>query len=239
MKRKINDVAIMCNSVATTPTKLGLGAERLMLTTLCKFDYGAKKPKRGVRFSFKEFQEISGAKDMNTKQRKAAAEELSKLRFVQGAVDNRAGVPFVSITPFPGVYYGDGEFLISINEAVIPWIHALDTNYAGILLKHAKNMTSATSIKLFKALSQYQHLKHRKDVYYDIADLIDLLSNKDCPNVSLFVNKNLSDAVKLINSEGYLHVEYSVVKEGRSIAGIDFSVSKAKKQKQSNKLLDS
>lgn len=128
-------------------------------------------------------------------------------------------------------YYSDeGSASISFSPEVMPYLCQLEKQFTKYQLRNISAFKRVYSIRLYELLTQYRTLKSR------IISVLDLrvafqLDNKF--KVWKDLNKNvISPSVLEINEKSDLLIEYKLIKKGRAVDSIEFSIQEKSKIKR-------
>ncbi len=124
---------------------------------------------------------------------------------------------------FSGVTYENGEITFEINNFVLPYFIEVKERYTEINLKYLIAMDSSYGIKLYKLLKQYLKIGKREFLLSDLKKQFGISNDQ----YKLYANfkKALKTAVKHINLSTDISVEFSEVKERRTVKTLVFLVS--------------
>lgn len=123
---------------------------------------------------------------------------------------------------FSGVTYENGEITFEINNFVLPYFIEVKERYTEINLKYLIAIDSSYGIKLYKLLKQYSRIGKREFLIDDLKRLFGISSDQ----YKLYANfkKALTTAIRHINQSTDINVEFSEIKEKRTVKTLVFLI---------------
>ena len=119
-----------------------------------------------------------------------------------------------------------GKVIIKIDDMMKPYLLQLRERFTQYELLYTLAMKSQYSLRLYELLKSYE-FQHKK--VFDLDDLKARVSAENYTRFPDFKRKVLDIAMREINGLSDIGVEYSIIKEGRKYAKIEFTI-KIKKE---------
>lgn len=121
------------------------------------------------------------------------------------------------------------------SQALKPYLLELEENYRGYPLKEVMKLNSKYSIRLYELLIQWEYTTH-KSLNIELEELRKKMGvlNNEYERFTDFENRVIKTAVKELNKESNIFVNYEKIKKGRSIDSIKFKfeIKNDEKKKQ-------
>ena len=114
-----------------------------------------------------------------------------------------------------------GAVTIKIDNDMKPYLLQLQENFTQYELLYTLAMKSRYSIRMYELLKSYEY-KHKK--IFDIEELKKRLSAENYERFPDFKRKVLDISMRELNDLSDLSVTYSIIKDGRRFAKIEFSM---------------
>lgn len=217
------------NHLVEAGYRLSLNEQRLILTAISKLD-GRKPIPRDNDFTITA-QEFSSMFYIPIKQAYESLDNAASrlyerdIKTYDGKHKTRERFRWVD-----GVKYWDGEgkVTLSFSNKIIPYLTLLHTQLTSYDLKQISNLKSSYAIRFYELMVQF---KSTGDRWIKLDTLKDRLELNDC--YDRFYNlkiRIIEPAIKEINNSTNLIVTWDIVKKGRVITGLKFSI----KEKQKN-----
>lgn len=198
-----------------------------------------------VYLSKQELFEFFDVSDSNKHSRfKEAIEKMQKQAFFQIKEEKKRGFKFKSIVPIPFVEWNDynSQVIIRFDQAIMPYLIDLKTNFTQYAITDIMELNSKYSIIFYKLLTksynQYEHYQYKsnrtkkqlleyRNPQYSILELREITDTLDeYKHSSNFFKRVIDEPLKEINDNTHFNVAYEKVKKGRSIDSIIFHIDK-------------
>jgi len=221
-------VVVKSNHLIEAGYKLSLNEQRLVLAAISKLDSRKPIPKNNdFTITAQEFSSMFGVPLKKAYESLDAASSRLYERDIKaydGKYKTRERFRWVD-----GVKYWDGEgkVTLSFSNKIIPYLTLLHTQLTSYDLKQISNLNSAYAIRFFELMMQFKSTEVRWIKLKTLKDRLELNNSYD-----RFYNlkvRIIEPAIKEINQFTNLFVTWDIVKEGRVITGLTFSI-KNKKQ---------
>lgn len=175
---------------------------------------------------------------------KEAIERMQKQAYFVIKKEEERGVYFESIVPIPYVRWNDydDEVIIRFDQAIMPYLIDLKTNFTQYAIADIMDLNSKYSIILYKWLSmnynQYEHyefsnmrtksqLESYKSPQITMKELRSMTDTEtEYKRFESFDRRVLKTALEEINKHTHFNVSYRKIKSGRSIRAIQFDIRK-------------
>ncbi|MDT2563348.1 MULTISPECIES: RepB family plasmid replication initiator protein [Lactococcus] len=198
-----------------------------------------------VYLSKQELFDFFDVSDSNKHSRfKEAIEKMQKQAFFQIKEEKKRGFKFKSIVPIPFVEWNDynSQVIIRFDQAIMPYLIDLKTNFTQYAITDIMELNSKYSIIFYKLLTksynQYEHYQYKsnrtkkqlleyRNPQYSILELREITDTLDeYKHSSNFFKRVIDEPLKEINDNTHFNVTYEKVKKGRSIDSIIFHIDK-------------
>ena len=218
-------VVVKANSLIEASYRLSIDEVRILALTI-----GTMNPDSNQKtFDFtvadfvREFPEISI--DNAYKQIQGAIKRIYD-RSVRTEDDSR-------VTEFRWVssrtyFKNEGRFRIAMTDEVMPYLTQLKGQFAQYQLKNIAYFNSVHSIRIYELVTQYRKSGWREITIEDLKKWLQVEENYSRWNN--FKARVLDPSVSEINDKSDLLVSYELIKRGRKITGLHFTI-KVKKSK--------
>lgn len=189
-----------------------------------------------------EFFEVS---DSNKHSRfKEAIKKMQKQAFFQIKEEMKRGFKFKSIVLIPFVEWNDydSQVIIRFDQAIMPYLIDLKTNFTQYAITDIMELNSKYSIIFYKLLTKsynqyerYQYKSNRtkkqlleyRNPQYSILELREITDTLDeYKHSSNFFKRVIDEPLKEINDNTHFNVTYEKIKKGRNIDRIIFHIDK-------------
>lgn len=147
---------------------------------------------------------------------------LIKLRSTPIIIDNKRNETVITGWIVRAKIKANGNFEIMFDEELTPYLFGLQTFYTRYALEWVLDMKSKYGIRLYELLASYLNIKTVQR--YDIDELRHLLGCENYSAYSDFRKYVLEPAVKDINDASNIYATYKVIKNGRRVSEIEFTV---------------
>ena len=117
------------------------------------------------------------------------------------------------------------EIKLILDDDVFKYIQAQEKNFTMLRLESIYKFKKAYTFKIYELIKQWSNTK--KVIIFDVDELkkdLDIEENKGYKNYSNIEKKNILPALKEINDNSELKVEYESVKVGRKVVSVKFTV---------------
>ena len=212
-------VVVKANSLIEASYRLSIDEVRILALTI-----GTMDPKSNQKiFDFtvadfvREFPEIS--MDNAYKQIQGAIKRIYE-RSVKTEDSNR-------VTEFRWVssrtyFKKEGRFRIAMTDEVMPYLTQLKGQFAQYQLKNIAYFNSVHSIRIYELITQYRSVGNREITVDKLKEWLQVADNY--PRWNNFKARVLDPAITEINEKSDLFVEVELIKRGRSIHSLHFSI---------------
>lgn len=186
-----------------------------------------------------------GVEDTNKNSRfKAAIHEMQKQAYFEIKVVEGKGFKYKSILPIPFIEWNDynDKVTIRFDEAIMPYLVDLKTNFTQYLISDIIDMKSKYSVILYKWLSmnfnQYEHYEHspnrtkkQLDYYKNPIISIDELrritdTEHEYERFQSLEKRVIQKATEEISELTHYKVTYEKIKKGKFIVALKFHIEK-------------
>ncbi|MQW24038.1 MULTISPECIES: RepB family plasmid replication initiator protein, partial [unclassified Lactococcus] len=175
---------------------------------------------------------------------KKSIEKMQEQAFFEVRQEVDKGFNFRRIVPIPEVAWNDynDEVYIRFDQAIMPYLIDLKSNFTQYALTDVMGLESKYSIIIYKWLSmsynQFEHYKFKnsrtkkqlhelKNPKIEIVDIRTLTDTLDIyKDMSNFERRVLKNSLTEINLNTHFNVTYDKIKKGRSVSEIQFHIEK-------------
>jgi len=205
--------------------KLTLIEQRLMIYCISKLN--PKKPQKEQIIIIDDFADQFGIdKNSAYKQVKQAITALYE-RSIKVKDPNRTKeFRWISSKEY---YHDNGSAAISFSTEVMPYLCQLEKQFTKYQLHNISAFKRVYSIRLYELLTQYRALKSRAISVLDLRIAFQL--NDKFKEWFELKRKVIEPSIKEINEKSDLLIEYELMKKGRFIDSIKFSIAEKRKIK--------
>lgn len=220
-----NLIVVKSNNLVEASYKLTLDEMRILLLTIGKIDPNVQNHRPDFEFTVAEFAE------------RFNSDEKSAYKQVQSAIDKLGGRwALVESTPkydrkvtflTQQIYFkAEGRFKIILHEDLIPFVSDIKSKFTKYNLKYIANFNSFHSIRLYEILAQYRSTGWRDVSLTDLKEWLQIADKYDrWNNLKQWV---LMPAVKEINAKSDLLVDFEIIRRGRAIVALKFTINTKK-----------
>jgi len=206
--------------------KLTLVEQRLMIYCISRLN--PDKPQRELTILVEDF--IKQFPDMSKKhayaQIKQAIDSIGE-RWIK-VKDPKRTKEFRWISS-KEYYHDHGSAAISFSTDVMPYLCQLEKQFTKYQLRNISAFKRVYSIRLYELLTQYRTLKSRIVSVLDLR--IALKLDDKFPEWFEFKRNVIDSSIKEVNEKSDLSIQYELIKKGRSIDSIKFSIKEKSKIK--------
>jgi len=224
---KENQIAVQDYALVNSKYKLNPAEIKFVMLAISKIDsIKDKKYKEQYLIPISEISSAFGTKQNETNLKTFAKKLMSK------PLEIETPTGWAVYNFFSKVEYirNEGTFRVRIDGDLKPYLLELKKNFVKTDLKYIMNMTSQYAVRMYQLLKQYQKLGGREFILAELQDVLQVPKSMFVFNN--FKTKVLDTSIEQINKNTDLTVKYEVVKIGRRVNEIHFSI----KTKDQNEL---
>ena len=202
---------------------LSLTEQRIVLYLISKI-----KPQDEVLleydFNIRDFCEVCGIDYLNNlTQLKDTVKQLRDKSIWITLPDG--GETTVSWIEKPTLYHNSGTLKIKLDKDMMPYLLQLKENFTSYELIAILALKSKFSLRLYELLKSYEYLGKYEVSLEQLRKT--MMLETEYPKTNDFKRYVIDKALDEINVYTDLSVSYEVVKQGRTIAGFNFTIQKA------------
>lgn len=124
----------------------------------------------------------------------------------------------------PYINEGNSTIRIKMDKDMMPYLLQLKGNFTQFDLMSTLAMKSKNTIRIYEILKSYEHTG---GVSLTVAEIKDAMnSNAEFPVFNDFKRKVIDKSIAEIQEYSGLHIEYTLMKDGRKAIGFNFTIEK-------------
>ena len=198
-----------------------------MLDILFMVLSGLEKDKFEYNIHVNDIEYITG-RNWNYKQLREATESIGSRMF---EIETPEKLRQMWLFEYVDYLKGSGSFNVKINESARPYFFELKNNFTSMQLKSVLNCSSKYAKRIYGIACQWRSLGTKRfelEEFKKMLGLIDRKGKEQFERISDFKIKVLDVAIKQINENTDIEIEYELKKRGRSFHWITLDINTQK-----------
>ena len=224
---KKNYIVSKANKLITSKYELSLQEQRIILSLVGMIDSKNQTQFYEYEMTTKEFAELLNIENTNHTYLKKITKQLME-KVVE--IEDEKKVTQVHWLSTCTYYKGTGKVKLEFHRELVPYLLQLKEQFTTYYLSNILQMKSKYSIRLYEILKAQQFKRHCE---IELDKLRRMVSAENYERYSNFRQKVLEPAIKEINKQTDIIVQYDVKKVGNKVVAIRFDlVSKSKLEQE-------
>lgn len=194
-----------------------------MLDILFMVLSGLEKDKFEYNIHVNDIEYITGRK-WNYQQLREATESIGSRMF---EIETPERLRQMWLFEYVDYIKGSGSFSVKINESARPYFFELKNNFTSMQLKSVLNCSSKYAKRIYGIACQWRSLGIKRfeiEEFKKMLGLIDRKGKEQYSKISQFQERVLDVAIKQINENTDIQIEYELKKRGRSYHWITLNI---------------
>lgn len=194
-----------------------------MLDILFMVLSGLEKDKFEYNIHVNDIEYITGRK-WNYQQLREATESIGSRMF---EIETPERLRQMWLFEYVDYIKGSGSFTVKINESARPYFFELKNNFTSMQLKSVLNCSSKYAKRIYGIACQWRSLGIKRfeiEEFKKMLGLIDRKGKEQYSKISQFQERVLDVAIKQINENTDIQIEYELKKRGRSYHWITLNI---------------